>query len=141
MLQHVGSNLRTVKFFVQHFECCTRLATFTQHCWTRACALGLLVACQGPGTRKHPHVALKMLKMLRAFGQPVKRMSQHHATMLYDVALKCCERLARPLQKNIQKNTILYSRDKKLKLQKYLLKGDIYRSTLCSRFPEIKMKR
>ena len=38
-----------------------------------------------------------MLRMLRAFGQPVQRMSQHHATMLQDVALKCCERLARPL--------------------------------------------
>ena len=32
--------------------------------------------------------------MLRAFGQPVEHMSLHHATMLQDVALKCCERLA-----------------------------------------------
>ena len=37
------------------------------------------------------------MKMLRSFGYPVKHMSQHHATMLQDVALKCCERLARPL--------------------------------------------
>ena len=27
MLDDVGSNLKTVKFFVQHFGCCTRLAT------------------------------------------------------------------------------------------------------------------
>ena len=39
---------------------------------------------------------LKTLKMLREFGQPIQHMSQHHATMLHDVALKCCERLARP---------------------------------------------
>ena len=37
------------------------------------------------------------MEMLRAFGHPVQHMSQHHATMLQDVALKCCERLARPL--------------------------------------------
>ena len=29
-------------------------------------------------------------------GQPVQHMSQHHVTMLQDVALKCCERL--PMQ-------------------------------------------
>ena len=28
------------------------------------------------------NVALKMLKMLRAFGQPVQHMLQHHVTML-----------------------------------------------------------
>ena len=50
--------------------------------WTKACALGPLVACQGPGAHKHSHVTLKMLKMLRAFGQPVQHMSQHRATML-----------------------------------------------------------
>ena len=37
------------------------------------------------------------MEMLRAFGHPVQRMSQHHATMLQDVAFICCERLARPL--------------------------------------------
>ena len=37
-----------------------------------------------------------MMEMLRAFGQPVQHISQHHATMLQDVALKCCERLAKP---------------------------------------------
>ena len=36
--------------------------------------------------------------MLRAFGQSIQHMSQHHETMLQDVALKCCERLARPLK-------------------------------------------
>ena len=41
------------------------------------------------------YVALK--KMLRAFGQPVQHMWQHHATIMQDVALKCCESLARPL--------------------------------------------
>ena len=37
-----------------------------------------------------------MLDMLRAFGQSIQHMSQHHATMLQDVVLKCCEHLARP---------------------------------------------
>ena len=35
--------------------------------------------------------------MLGAFGQSIQHMSQHHATMLQDVALKCCKRLARSL--------------------------------------------
>ena len=39
--------------------------------------------------------------MLRAFGQSIQHMPQHHATMLQDVALKCCERLARPLKKHL----------------------------------------
>ena len=39
--------------------------------------LGPRVAYQGPGAHKHPQVALKVLKMLRAFGQPVQHMSQH----------------------------------------------------------------
>ena len=73
-------------------ECCM-LATFTKHCCTRACALGPLVACQGPGVHKHRRVALKMLHLI---GQPFQHMSQHHASMLRDVALKCCERLATP---------------------------------------------
>ena len=54
--------------------------------------LGSLVARQGPGA----HKKLKMLILLRAFGQSFQHISQHHATMLQDVALKCCERLARP---------------------------------------------
>ena len=54
---------------------------FTQLCWTRACAQGPLVAFQGPGAHKHP-LALKMLKMLRVFGQPIQHMLQHHAIML-----------------------------------------------------------
>ena len=33
--------------------------------------------------------------MLRAFGHPVQHMSKNHPTMLQDVVLKCCERLAR----------------------------------------------
>ena len=41
--------------------------TFTQHYCTRACALGPLVARQGPGAHKNRHVALKMLKMLRKY--------------------------------------------------------------------------
>ena len=79
MFDDVGSNLKTVKFFVEHFGCCMMMYSFAQHCWTRACALGPLVACQGSGAHKRPHVALKML---RAFGQPVQYMSQHRATML-----------------------------------------------------------
>ena len=75
-------------------RCWVCLATYTQHCGTTACALGPLVACQGPWTHQHPHLALEML---RAFGRLVQHLSQHHATMLADVALKCCERLARPL--------------------------------------------
>ena len=50
--------------------------------------LGPLVH-EGSGARKHCHVALKILKMLRAFGQPIHHMWQHHATMLQDVGLKC----------------------------------------------------
>ena len=92
MLDGVGSNLKMVKIFVQH----PRLARFTQHCCIRAYALGPLVARQGPGSHKHRHVALKMLKMLRAVGQPVQHVPQHHTIMLQDVALKCCQRLARP---------------------------------------------
>ena len=34
---------------------------------------------------------------LRAFGRPVQHMSQHHVTMLQDVALRYCKRLAKPL--------------------------------------------
>ena len=37
--------------------------------------------------------------MLRTFGQLLHNMSQHDPTMLQDVALKCCVRLAGPLQK------------------------------------------
>ena len=62
---------------------CTRLARFTQHCCIRACALGPLVARQGPGAHKHRHVALKMLTMLRAFGHSVQHMPQHHVA-------RCC---------------------------------------------------
>ena len=70
--------------------------TFTQHCCTKACTLGPLVARQGPRAHKYRYAVLKVLKMLLAFGQPVQRMSQNHATMFQDVALKCRERLARP---------------------------------------------
>ena len=95
MLDDVGSNLKKVKCSAQHFDC-TRLATFTRHCCTRACAIGPICCAPGTGAHKHRHVALKMMKMLRAFGRPVQHMSQHHATLLQDVALKCCERMARP---------------------------------------------
>ena len=74
----------------------SRLATVTQHCCIGACALGPLCCAPGAGAHKHRHIALKMLKKLRAFGQPVQHVPQHHAKMLQDVALKCCERLARP---------------------------------------------
>ena len=49
-----------------------------------------------------------MWKRLLAFGQPapIQHMSQHHATMSQDVALKCCERLARPLDSKTRTSTI-----------------------------------
>ena len=39
----------------------------------------------------------KMLKLLRAFGQPVQHMSEHLAKRLQDVAFRRCQRLDRPL--------------------------------------------
>ena len=60
------------------------LATFQrnilQHCWAHHVAYVWPPCCD----------------MLRAFGQSIQHMSQHHTTILQDVALKCCERLARP---------------------------------------------
>ena len=59
MFDHVVSNLKTARFFVQYCGCwcCARLATFIQLCRTRAWVLGPVVACQGPGAHKHTHVA------------------------------------------------------------------------------------
>ena len=76
ILDDVVSNLKTARFFVQHFGywCCAGLATFIQLGRTRACVLGPVVACQGPGAHKHPHVATSgnnvvrcCVEMLRAF--------------------------------------------------------------------------
>ena len=72
--------------------CCSRLATFTQHCCTRACALGPLVARQGPGAHKHWHVALKSWKCCVRLASPFNtcrkiRLCNNVATMLQDV---CC---------------------------------------------------
>ena len=39
-----------------------------------------------------------LLRTFSTFGQSTQNMSQHHATMLQDVVLKCCDRLARPLR-------------------------------------------
>ena len=94
MLQHVGSKFTKVKFFVQHFRCCIML--FGQISRSIV-ALGHarffhVLRARGLG---HININIEMSKMLRAFGQPVEHTSQH-ATMLQDVALKCCERLARP---------------------------------------------
>ena len=50
-------------------RCCTCLATFTQHSCTRACAVGPLCCAPGARAHKHRHVALRMLKILWAFGQ------------------------------------------------------------------------
>ena len=81
--------------------CCTRLATFTQHCCARACALGSLAIAtrnvrvrQRPGAHKQRHVVMNVawvwparsitvatscnnvarccVEMLRAFGQAFK---------------------------------------------------------------------
>ena len=46
--------------------------------------------CQRPGAHKQQHVVMNVARVWPA-------RSQHHATMLQDVALKCCERLAGPL--------------------------------------------
>ena len=50
------------------------------------CALGLLCCAPGAGAHKHRLVALKMLKMLLAFGRPVQHMTQ---TSCNNVA-RCC---------------------------------------------------
>ena len=93
-------------------QCCVRIFRATasscenQH-WSRGqTGMGVptnVTSIAGPfccvpwaGAHKHRHVALRMLTMLRAFGHPVQHMSYHRATMLQDVALKCCERLASP---------------------------------------------
>ena len=98
--------------------------TFTQHRCTRACALDPLAARQKPGSQKHRHVALEMLKMLFAFGQPVQPMSEHHATMLQDVALKCCERLATPVDKR-------HLKDPRTKLAQILFYSPEPRNRVC----------
>ena len=49
---------------------------------TRACLLGPLVSFQGCGEHKRPHLALKILNLMLAFGQPVQHMTQHRATLL-----------------------------------------------------------
>ena len=90
MLDDVGSNLKTVKFFVQHFGCCMMLYSFG-HVHATLLRLGMRVrsTSYAPGLAgAHQHVALKMMEMLSAFGHPVQHVSQHHAT-------KCWERLAR----------------------------------------------
>ena len=75
------------------FAWCTPLATSRNIVCTWACALGPFVSRQSPRAQRHRRVALKILS---AFGQSVQHLSQHHASMLQDVALKSCERLARP---------------------------------------------
>ena len=80
MLDNVGSNLKTVTFFVQHLGCCMILYLFGHVQATlaqRACVLA-------PG-------AWYTLTSRCSAGLPTQYMSQHHATMLQDVALKCCE--------------------------------------------------
>ena len=62
--------------------CCTRLATFTQHCCARACALGplaryhskssILIFGLHPSARGLGLINSDMWWMLRAFGQPVQ---------------------------------------------------------------------
>ena len=60
MVDDVGSNLKTVKFFVQHFRCCMMLNKSLKTALgnvlcslVSACALGPLLARQGPGTHEH----------------------------------------------------------------------------------------
>ena len=49
MLDDVGSNLKTVKFFVRVLHD----VVLTQQCCAKACALGPLLARQGPGAHAH----------------------------------------------------------------------------------------
>ena len=64
--------------------------------------------------------------MLRAFDQSIQHMSQHHTTMLQDVALKCCERLARP----VSGNRVVNENAKKVKKEKII----VLRSTCSTHF-------
>ena len=88
MLHDVGSNLKTVKFFLQHFRCCMILYSFGHvHATLLHKGMSARSTCyfKAPEAQKHRHVALKMV---RAFGQPV--MSQHHATMLQSCNVARC---------------------------------------------------
>ena len=70
--------------------CCNRLATFTQHCCTRACALGALVARQGPGAHKHRHDGWKCWKCCVRLASPFNTyrniMQQCCKTLRWNVA-------------------------------------------------------
>ena len=77
--------------------CCARLATFTQHCWTRACVVGPLVACQGSG-----HINIQKLRW-NCWKCYVRLASPFNTRniIIQHVVCKWCERLARPLHLTI----------------------------------------
>jgi len=75
-------------FFVKHFRCCSRLATFTQHCWTTRMRARSTCCVSWGGDHKHPHAAFKML---RAFW-PAR--STHVATSCSNI-VRCCVEILR----------------------------------------------
>ena len=87
-----------------------RLATFVRYCCIGACALVRFCAIQHVMLR---HIAIglpnvcnslctamfRYVEILHPFGQPLHNISQHDSTMLRDVPLNCCVRLAGALNR------------------------------------------
>ena len=108
MLRVVGSSLKMVKFFSQHFECCMMLYSFghvratllrrntrtSSVCAIQHVATGWPNVCNMLGHVVPNDVAICCVEMLRAFGQLLHNILQHDPTMLPYVALKECKRLA-----------------------------------------------
>ena len=88
VLDYVGLHLKTVKFFVQPFGCCMMLCSFghvhlfTQHCWTRACALGSFVACQGSGHINIQKLRWKCCVRLASPFNTCRNIIQHYCNVL-----------------------------------------------------------
>ena len=88
------------QIFPATFRCCIMLYSFglvhatLLHKGMRTRSTGCAPGASGTLTST---CSSKMLKLLRAFGQPVQHMSQHLAKILQDVAFRRCQRLARPL--------------------------------------------
>ena len=112
MLRVVGSSLKMVKFFSQHFRCCMMLYSFahvratllrrstrtSSVCAIQHVATGWPDVCNMLGHVVPNNVAICCVEMLRAFGQLLHNILQHGPTMLPYAALKGCECLAGALQ-------------------------------------------
>ena len=108
MLRVVGSSLKMVKFFSQHFGCCMMLYSFgrvratllrrstrtSSVCAIQHVATGWPNVCNMLGHVVPNNVAICCDEMLRAFGRLLHNILQYDPTMLRYVALKGCERLA-----------------------------------------------